>query len=183
MSKTVVFYSRNCEYCVYFLQKLKEENLLSYFDNYHCIDTLGAPPTISMVPAILVNGATNPLEGEGIINWFNYMNKQKEQKEPEVQKEPENSVATLGDASSNVDFVELTGHGDNFDYADNNLQSGGGESEIEAMFAEGGITGLDAAQPVKNTDNGGNGCDAMTARMNALKTDRESLGAGVKRVG
>lgn len=68
---SVIFYSKSCSNCLEFLKKLKEENLLNYFDEYFCIDGRTVlPQFLHHVPTIIVNDADKPLVGDDAFSWL-----------------------------------------------------------------------------------------------------------------
>lgn len=75
---SVLFYSKNCKNCLEFLKKLKEENMLKYFEEYFCIDgKRSLPPFLHSVPTIIVSDSEKPLVGDDAFNWLTFKMDQK----------------------------------------------------------------------------------------------------------
>ena len=71
---SVIFYSKNCTNCAEFLKKLKEENMLNYFEEFFCIDGRGKniPPFLTHTPTIIVEDSVKPLVGDDAFAWLNF---------------------------------------------------------------------------------------------------------------
>ena len=70
---SVLFYSKNCKNSLEFLKKLKEENMLNFFDEFFCVDQRKTlPPFLHSVPTIIVPEADKPLVGEDAFAWLTF---------------------------------------------------------------------------------------------------------------
>lgn len=68
-----IFYSKNCPNCLEFLKKLREENMLDYFEEFFCIDNRkNLPPFLHHIPTIIVEDANKPLVGDDAFAWLNF---------------------------------------------------------------------------------------------------------------
>lgn len=106
---SVLFYSKGCSNCLDFLKKLKEENMLKYFDEYFCVDgRTNLPPFLHSIPTIIVEDSDKPLVGDDAFGWLTYKLD---------QKYKESELGTL-DQGFGTDFVNL-----NSDPTDINLDS------------------------------------------------------------
>lgn len=75
---SVIFYSKNCTNCLEFLKKLKEEDMLNFFDEFFCIDgRTSLPQFLHHIPTIIVPDADKPLVGDDAFAWLHYILDQK----------------------------------------------------------------------------------------------------------
>lgn len=93
---SVFFYSKNCSNCLDFFKKLKEEDMLKYFDEYFCVDGRQTLPTfLHSIPTIIVEDADTPLVGDDAFGWLKYKLDEKYKK------------SELGTLDSGLNFVSL----------------------------------------------------------------------------
>lgn len=96
---SVIFYSRNCVNCRDLLKRLKEADMLNYFDNFFCIDNRETLPNfLHSVPTIIVSDSDKPLVGDDAFSWLSYKLDQKLKKQ---------ELGTL-DNSGAANFCDLT---------------------------------------------------------------------------
>ena len=88
MSKPVLFYSPNCQFCINLWKKLKTFNILDKIIKIN-INKTAAPNYIKSVPTLIVEGR-EPLTGDSIIMYFNSL----EPSKPSLTNKVDNKINT-----------------------------------------------------------------------------------------
>jgi hypothetical protein len=84
--------------------ELKKENLLTYFENFICIDKRkNLPEFLNEIPCILVKDYDEPISGNKAFTWVNYM---KMKKSEEMEKNNPINAFDFNNSFDNFDILE-----------------------------------------------------------------------------
>ena len=87
MSNNVLYFSTQCQYCVKFLELIKESGKEQHFKKINIDFHDELPQYITNVPTIIVDGKTK-VEGRKVFEWFNNFSEDNSLQPSNIQSDP-----------------------------------------------------------------------------------------------
>lgn len=117
--ETTLFYSKYCEHCKNFIMEIKKIGLISYFQNYICVDKRQTVPEfVKRIPCIVVEGYDEPLEGDKAFSWLDFMKMKK---------------ATFEQEKANINSFDFNNQFENYDSINPEQKKGGSMTKDDGL--------------------------------------------------